>query len=100
MNTNSKKQDFLNNLKSFSITYSPFVLTVIALVDKISIDINTRIVLIYLPVGLSSVICIFRKEIPRLYPYESIKGKQAQVIGIITLLFWSILGVGIFIATI
>ena len=82
------------DIKSFVITYSPYLLGAFALFVDLPRDYaNFRLILIWLSLILSSFIIMIRKEIPRLYPLESIRGRGAQIIGGVTFLFWSIVGI-------
>ena len=94
---NSKfKNEFLENLKGFLITISPFILGVYALFANSAIEhSNFRLLLIWLSLELSSIICVIRKEIPRLYPYKPLKGRLAESLSMTAVVFWSVIGIGI-----
>ena len=81
------------DIRAFAITYSPLLLGVFGLfVDLPREYANFRLTLIFLSLILSSFIIMIRKEIPRLYPLVSIKGRVAQIIGGVTFVFWTIVG--------
>lgn len=91
MNQKQKKNYF--DARAFIITYSPFLLGAFALFAELPTEYTKlRLFLMWFSLELSSLIAMIRKEIPRLYPYVSIKGRQAQIVSRIIFIFWSIIG--------
>jgi hypothetical protein len=89
------------NLKALLITYSPLLIGALALFVKLPIEYaSIRLFLVWLSLELSSLIALVRKEIPRLYPYASVKGRLAQIISGLVFTFWSIFGIAWLLTTI
>ena len=87
-----QKKDYFD-FRAFFITYSPFLLGAFALFVELPAEYSKfRLFLIWSSLELSSLIALIRKEIPRLYPYVSVKGRQAQIVSGLAFIFWSVLG--------
>jgi hypothetical protein len=86
----SFKEKFLEQSKSYAIVYSPIVIAAIFFFSTTTKDsLFWHLVIVLLSMILSSILIIIRQEIPRLPPFESIKGHKATTMGYVYLIFFS-----------
>jgi hypothetical protein len=83
------KKELSRQAKSYAIVYGPAVIAAIFLLFTATKDsLFSHIVIFLLSLILSSILIIIRREVPRLPPFESIKGRKATTMGYGYLVFF------------